>query len=80
LIKNPDLAFLDGPGGVQVAARPWSTPLRTSIASCKCETLTATFAPSREVDRRMASRAQHRRRFFLLGAGEAAHAYRSVKA
>jgi cysteine desulfurase family protein (TIGR01976 family) len=51
LTKNPDLAFLDGPGGSQV---PHSVvdAVADVYASCNVNTH-GNFAPSREVDRRM---------------------------
>jgi cysteine desulfurase family protein (TIGR01976 family) len=51
LIKNPDLAFLDGPGGVQVPRVVIET-IADVYASCNVNTH-GNFAPSREVDRRM---------------------------
>ncbi len=51
LIKNPDLAFLDGPGGVQVP-RVVVEAIADVYASCNVNTH-GNFAPSREVDRRM---------------------------
>jgi cysteine desulfurase family protein (TIGR01976 family) len=52
LIKNPDLAFLDGPGGSQVP-RAVIDAIADVYASCNVNTH-GNFAPSREVDRRMA--------------------------
>jgi cysteine desulfurase family protein (TIGR01976 family) len=52
LIKNPDLAFLDGPGGSQVP-RAVVDAIADVYASCNVNTH-GNFAPSREVDRRMA--------------------------
>jgi cysteine desulfurase family protein (TIGR01976 family) len=52
LIKNPDLAFLDGPGGSQVP-RAVIEAIADVYASCNVNTH-GNFAPSREVDRRMA--------------------------
>jgi cysteine desulfurase family protein (TIGR01976 family) len=51
LIKNPDLAFLDGPGGSQVP-RVVVDAIADVYASCNVNTH-GNFAPSREVDRRM---------------------------
>jgi cysteine desulfurase family protein (TIGR01976 family) len=51
LIKNPDLAFLDGPGGSQVP-RAVVDAIADVYASCNVNTH-GNFAPSREVDRRM---------------------------
>jgi len=51
LIKNPDLAFLDGPGGTQVP-RVVVDAIADVYASCNVNTH-GNFAPSREVDRRM---------------------------
>jgi cysteine desulfurase family protein (TIGR01976 family) len=51
LIKNPDLAFLDGPGGSQVP-RVVVDAIADVYATCNVNTH-GNFAPSREVDRRM---------------------------
>ena len=51
LIKNPDLAYLDGPGGVQVP-RVVIDAIADVYATCNVNTH-GSFAPSREVDRRM---------------------------
>jgi cysteine desulfurase family protein (TIGR01976 family) len=51
LIKNPDLVFLDGPGGSQVP-RVVVDAIADVYASCNVNTH-GNFAPSREVDRRM---------------------------
>jgi cysteine desulfurase family protein (TIGR01976 family) len=51
LIKNPGLAFLDGPGGSQVP-RVVVDAIADVYASCNVNTH-GNFAPSREVDRRM---------------------------
>src|SRR5882724_2389427 len=51
LIKNPDLAFLDGPGGSQVP-RVVVNAIADVYASCNVNTH-GNFALSREVDRRM---------------------------
>jgi cysteine desulfurase family protein (TIGR01976 family) len=51
LIKNPDLAFLDGPGGSQVP-RVVVDAIADVYASCNVNTH-GNFPPSREVDRRM---------------------------
>jgi cysteine desulfurase family protein (TIGR01976 family) len=51
LLKNPDLAFLDGPGGVQVP-RVVIDAIADVYATCNVNTH-GNFAPSREVDRRM---------------------------
>jgi cysteine desulfurase family protein (TIGR01976 family) len=51
LTKNPDLAFLDGPGGSQVP-RAVIDAIADVYASCNVNTH-GNFAPSREVDRRM---------------------------
>jgi cysteine desulfurase family protein (TIGR01976 family) len=51
LIKNPGLAFLDGPGGSQVP-RAVVDAIADVYASCNVNTH-GNFAPSREVDRRM---------------------------
>jgi cysteine desulfurase family protein (TIGR01976 family) len=51
LIKNPNLAFLDGPGGSQVP-RVVVDAIADVYASCNVNTH-GSFAPSREVDRRM---------------------------
>jgi cysteine desulfurase family protein (TIGR01976 family) len=51
LIKNPDLVFLDGPGGSQVP-RVVVEAIADVYASCNVNTH-GNFAPSREVDRRM---------------------------
>ena len=51
LAKNPDLAFLDGPGGSQVP-RAVVEAIADVYASCNVNTH-GNFAPSREVDRRM---------------------------
>jgi len=51
LIKNPDLAFLDGPGGSQVPLAVVDA-IADVYASCNVNTH-GNFAPSREVDRRM---------------------------
>ena len=51
LVKNPDLAFLDGPGGSQVP-RVVIDAIADVYASCNVNTH-GNFAPSREVDRRM---------------------------
>ena len=51
LTKNPDLAFLDGPGGSQVP-RVVVDAIADVYASCNVNTH-GNFAPSREVDRRM---------------------------
>lgn len=53
LIKNPDLAYLDGPGGVQVP-RAVIDAIADVYATCNVNTH-GNFAPSREVDRRMAA-------------------------
>jgi cysteine desulfurase family protein (TIGR01976 family) len=53
LLKNPDLAFLDGPGGVQVP-RVVIDAIADVYATCNVNTH-GSFAPSREVDRRMAA-------------------------
>jgi cysteine desulfurase family protein (TIGR01976 family) len=53
LIKNPDLAYLDGPGGVQVP-RAVIDAIADVYATCNVNTH-GSFAPSREVDRRMAA-------------------------
>jgi cysteine desulfurase family protein (TIGR01976 family) len=53
LIKNPDLAYLDGPGGVQVP-RVVIDAIADVYATCNVNTH-GSFAPSREVDRRMAA-------------------------
>jgi cysteine desulfurase family protein (TIGR01976 family) len=52
LVKNPELAFLDGPGGSQVP-RVVVDAIADVYASCNVNTH-GNFAPSREVDRRMA--------------------------
>ncbi len=52
LIKNPGLAFLDGPGGSQVP-RVVVDAIADVYSSCNVNTH-GNFAPSREVDRRMA--------------------------
>ncbi|MEP6883988.1 MAG: cysteine desulfurase-like protein [Gammaproteobacteria bacterium] len=52
LVKNPDLAFLDGPGGSQVPSVVVDA-IADVYASCNVNTH-GNFAPSREVDRRMA--------------------------
>jgi cysteine desulfurase family protein (TIGR01976 family) len=51
LTKNPDLAFLDGPGGSQVPQAVVDA-IADVYASCNVNTH-GNFAPSREVDRRM---------------------------
>ncbi|MHB8476077.1 MAG: cysteine desulfurase-like protein [Steroidobacteraceae bacterium] len=51
LVKNPGLAFLDGPGGSQVP-RAVVDAVADVYASCNVNTH-GNFAPSREVDRRM---------------------------
>ena len=51
LVKNPGLAFLDGPGGSQVP-RVVVEAIADVYASCNVNTH-GNFAPSREVDRRM---------------------------
>jgi cysteine desulfurase family protein (TIGR01976 family) len=51
LTKNPDLAFLDGPGGSQVP-RAVVEAIADVYASCNVNTH-GNFAPSREVDRRL---------------------------
>jgi cysteine desulfurase family protein (TIGR01976 family) len=51
LVKNPDLAFLDGPGGSQVPSAVVEA-IADVYASCNVNTH-GQFAPSREVDRRM---------------------------
>jgi cysteine desulfurase family protein (TIGR01976 family) len=51
LVKNPGLAFLDGPGGSQVP-RVVVDAIADVYASCNVNTH-GNFAPSREVDRRM---------------------------
>jgi cysteine desulfurase family protein (TIGR01976 family) len=51
LTKNPDLAFLDGPGGSQVP-RAVVEAIADVYASCNVNTH-GNFGPSREVDRRM---------------------------
>jgi cysteine desulfurase family protein (TIGR01976 family) len=51
LTKNPDLAFLDGPGGSQVP-RAVVDAIADVYASCNVNTH-GNFGPSREVDRRM---------------------------
>jgi cysteine desulfurase family protein (TIGR01976 family) len=51
LARNPDLAFLDGPGGTQVP-RAVVDAIADVYASCNVNTH-GNFAPSREVDRRM---------------------------
>jgi cysteine desulfurase family protein (TIGR01976 family) len=51
LMKHPDLAFLDGPGGSQVP-RVVVDAIADVYASCNVNTH-GSFAPSREVDRRM---------------------------
>jgi cysteine desulfurase family protein (TIGR01976 family) len=51
LTKNPELAFLDGPGGSQVP-RAVVDAIADVYASCNVNTH-GNFAPSREVDRRM---------------------------
>jgi cysteine desulfurase family protein (TIGR01976 family) len=51
LIKNPDLAFLDGPGGSQVPQTVVDA-IADVYATCNVNTH-GNFAPSREVDRRM---------------------------
>ncbi len=53
LTKNPGLAFLDGPGGSQVP-RAVVDAISDVYASCNVNTH-GSFAPSREVDRRMAN-------------------------
>jgi cysteine desulfurase family protein (TIGR01976 family) len=53
LIKNPDLAYLDGPGGVQVPQAVIDA-IADVYATCNVNTH-GSFAPSREVDRRMAA-------------------------
>ncbi len=53
LIKNPGLAFLDGPGGSQVP-RVVIDAIADVYASCNVNTH-GNFAPSQEVDRRMAT-------------------------
>src|ERR1700738_868876 len=49
--KNPELAYLDGPGGSQVP-RAVVDAIADVDASCNVNTH-GNFAPSREVDRRM---------------------------
>ena len=51
LMKNPDLAFLDGPGGSQVP-RVVIDAIADVYVSCNVNTH-GNFAPSQEVDRRM---------------------------
>jgi cysteine desulfurase family protein (TIGR01976 family) len=51
LIRNPDLAYLDGPGGTQVP-RVVVEAIADVYAACNVNTH-GNFAPSREVDRRM---------------------------
>jgi cysteine desulfurase family protein (TIGR01976 family) len=51
LVRNPGLAFLDGPGGVQVP-RVVIDAIADAYATCNVNTH-GNFAPSREVDRRM---------------------------
>jgi cysteine desulfurase family protein (TIGR01976 family) len=51
LVKNPDTAFLDGPGGSQVPQAVVDA-IADVYASCNVNTH-GNFAPSREVDRRM---------------------------
>src|SRR5450631_4451161 len=51
LTKNPELAFLDGPGGSQVP-RAVVEAIADVYATCNVNTH-GNFAPSREVDRRM---------------------------
>ena len=51
IIKNPGLAFLDGPGGSQVPSAVVDA-IADLYASCNVNTH-GNFAPSREVDRRM---------------------------
>ncbi len=51
LVKNPDLAFLDGPGGSQVPSVVIDA-IADVYASCNVNTH-GNFPPSREVDRRM---------------------------
>jgi cysteine desulfurase family protein (TIGR01976 family) len=51
LTRNPDLAFLDGPGGSQVP-RVVVDAIADVYATCNVNTH-GNFAPSREVDRRM---------------------------
>jgi cysteine desulfurase family protein (TIGR01976 family) len=51
LQRNPGLAFLDGPGGSQVA-RTVVDAIADAYASCNVNTH-GNFAPSREVDRRL---------------------------
>src|ERR1700690_3706686 len=51
LTKNPQLAFLDGPGGSQVPQAVIDT-LADFYATCNVNTH-GKFAPSQEVDRRM---------------------------
>jgi cysteine desulfurase family protein (TIGR01976 family) len=51
LVKNPELAFLDGPGGSQVP-RAVVDAIADVYATCNVNTH-GNFAPSREVDRRM---------------------------
>jgi cysteine desulfurase family protein (TIGR01976 family) len=51
LTRNPDLAFLDGPGGSQVPQAVVDA-IADVYASCNVNTH-GNFAPSREVDRRM---------------------------
>jgi len=53
LTANPGLAFLDGPGGSQVP-RAVVDAIASVYASCNVNTH-GNFAPSREVDRRMAN-------------------------
>ena len=53
LTTNPGLAFLDGPGGSQVP-RAVIDAIASVYASCNVNTH-GNFAPSREVDRRMAN-------------------------
>ena len=51
LMKNPGLAFLDGPGGSQVPGVVVDA-IADVYASCNVNTH-GNFAPSREVDRRL---------------------------
>ena len=53
LWRHPDLAYLDGPGGVQVP-RAVVDAIADVYATCNVNTH-GNFAPSREIDRRMAA-------------------------
>ncbi len=53
IVRNPGLAFLDGPGGSQVP-RAVVDAIADVYASCNVNTH-GSFGPSREVDRRMAN-------------------------